>query len=69
MCVCVAAGVVGLERLPVCSVLLQLPGGEVVLHQGPARGESHLLRLTSSGLLSLSTQNKKIKKKKKLINL
>lgn len=36
------AGVAGDQRLPVRPFLHELPGGEVVLHQGPARGESRL---------------------------
>ena len=39
---CVAAGVVGHQRLPLCPLLHGLPAGEMVLHQVPARGESHL---------------------------
>lgn len=40
-CVCwFLAGVVGHQRLPLRPLLHGLPGGQVVLHQGPARSES-----------------------------
>lgn len=37
----VPAGLVGHQRLPLRPLLLGLPDRQVVLHQGPARGEFH----------------------------
>lgn len=43
--VCVAAGLAGHQRVPLRPFLHGLPGGEMVLHQSPAGGESqHTLR-------------------------
>lgn len=43
---CASAGVAGDQCVPVCPFLHGLPGGEMVLHQGPAWGESHLHRFS-----------------------